>query len=652
MGPLYQQGRYRCASFYDPNLLRDPITNEECSLEERRCAAMKPIWNRQMEEKEQSESNMEEDDMMMTMNVGRILYNKHNGDLSIPSTIKEEPSSVESNIQTDVAKNKNNRKRKTSDEGFDELPEEPSKKRFKFNNNNGNFIVMADGDHTNNYNVFDELTVTNYTNTIGSHIETPMRRLDFATPGSLLLSKQKQVLQNRMGAGGGGGGGKKQVLQERSNAATIEQTQDIGSMTEFFKNPIKITDKRMADTPTVKDIKCKKMINPTATITFHSKAAMNDIVEIFGDGNDDGHGRQNSVHEHVDSENYDNNNGNYAGNNEVVGNAENVESFGIYEDTATIHTKIDIGKIEIVDDEDDVPQVGGLSIDNENESTLPLPIIAESDDDENNNDKKMENNEENEINQVMIIDPFDIDLIKNYSSKLLQKYIGNNSNIIDQRDDSPPVSIDELINGETDIELDDDNDVFLNVTEYIKSISCDIQHIFFVNDLSQDEDCERMLVIDQPLSLKSYHITQIIKEILSPQIYPYLSMEYAMVESVYLYNNSSFTLSKITEKFVTLKDVLLKYKSKHSDLHEKLSLYYVTEIIRMTYQLHECNIVHSNLSINSFVVKMGSVKDINGDWTDKIGNGWQNFGLMLNDLNSCIKLDEFIDFNGDDNGNV
>eukprot|EP01084_Bolivina_argentea_P088925 160562_1 len=178
MGEWKQQGRYMCASFYDPKALQ--YDGAQCSFEEARCRVMKGKWNKELEEKERSESMMmEEDDMMMTMNVGRILYNKNCPDLSIPSTINEEPQSLKSTINTDKhAQKHRNRKRRSSDD--EDLPEneelKPNKKRFKFGILNG--IHGMDEDRT--YDVFSELTTTTNltTNKIGINYETPIRKKD------------------------------------------------------------------------------------------------------------------------------------------------------------------------------------------------------------------------------------------------------------------------------------------------------------------------------------------------------------------------------------------------------------------------------------------------------------------------------------------
>merc|ERR1712228_816045 len=110
MGEWQQCGKYLCASHVDPKLLQ--YEDQECSLEEARCRAMKTLWIKQMNEKQAEDA--EEDDMMMTMVVGKILFSKQTNcnytDLSIPSTIKEEPKSTQSNIQTDYMQNVQNQK--------------------------------------------------------------------------------------------------------------------------------------------------------------------------------------------------------------------------------------------------------------------------------------------------------------------------------------------------------------------------------------------------------------------------------------------------------------------------------------------------------------------------------------------------------------
>eukprot|EP01084_Bolivina_argentea_P093263 167769_1 len=61
-----------------------------------------------------------------------------------------------------------------------------------------------------------------------------------------------------------------------------ETTQEIESITQFFKNPIIISDKRGNDTPTIHGLTKTRIVNPTQTVTFHSKAAMSDINKLFG----------------------------------------------------------------------------------------------------------------------------------------------------------------------------------------------------------------------------------------------------------------------------------------------------------------------------------------------------------------------------------
>jgi len=634
MGEWTQEGRYKCVSFVDPALLR--FNGEECSLEEARCRSMKPIWNQQLEQANKLNSSLEEDDMMMTMNVGKILYNKNNPELSIPSTIKEEPSSTFSNISTDFTR-KNNRKRKTSDQdgqeqgegGGETVDHQPPQKRMKYAMM-GNFPNNYD-EAARAYDVFAELTTqTNYTNTIQSHIDTPLKRLDFATPGSLLLSKQTSKLT------------KMPLLQRNNNS--IEQTGDIASMTAFFNQPLKITDKRMADTPTVTNMRSRKILNPTATITFHSKAAMNDIVEIFGGGNP----ATDTAQQH------DTNNNN-------VDNQE-AESFGIYEDTATIHTKIDIGKIQI---NDDVPAVDSLSnagdrpVAEEDASQLPLPTIMESDD--NDDDEKGEHAQDAHIcdrrqtppqqqslqsTKPKIVDPLQVHK-ERQNENLTQRYLTDSQHahcVFDERSIPPPVSIDDLLNGVTDIELNDEEDISLNVTEEcIKSASRehDNHYVFMTNDLSQDDDCERLLVIDTPASLHSYHISNALQHRLS-ESNANLSMEYALVQSVYVYNNASFSISRTIDPFQTLQDAVSAFKQKREHFHEKLLLYFTTEMIRIVAQLHECNLIHLNLSLKSFLVKIGTANEIEKQWSADIANGWQYFGLFLHDLDACIKLDDHL----------
>ena len=158
-----------------------------------------------------------------------------------------------------------------------------------------------------------------------------------------------------------------------------------------------------------------------------------------------------------------------------------------------------------------------------------------------------------------------------------------------------------------------------------------------------------MLLVDTPSSMRAYHISQILKQSLSTQ-HTHLSMQYALVQSVYLYNNASFTLSKITDNFQTLRDILSKSKQTQKGLDEKLLLYFVTEIIRIVSQLHSINMIHSNLTLCSFVAKFSEISLISGEWSDEFGaNGWHNFGLLLHNIDNCIKLGDFIDANEKNN---
>jgi len=143
---------------------------------------------------------------------------------------------------------------------------------------------------------------------------------------------------------------------------------------------------------------------------------------------------------------------------------------------------------------------------------------------------------------------------------------------------------------------------------------------------------------------------QILKHELSESEYPYLSMEYALVQSVYAYNECSFTLSKITDSFVTCQDIVHKARQKKSNLHEKLCLYLLTEIIRIVSQLHSINIIHSDLKLCSFLVKLSEPSLLCGDWSEQFGaNGWNHFGLLLHDIEQCIRLEDFIDANEKNN---
>ena len=483
MGPWIQNGKYKCATFHDPKLLT--FDGEECSLEEARFRTMKPKWDQEAMAKESS-VEMEEDDMMMTVNVGRIFYNKLNPDLSIPSTIKEEPSSCRTEILTDFARK--SRKRKNSDEPMESLPEEPSNKRFKMglspnpsNSRNSNHLqppppslgmgvpaVQSRDELTEmTYDIFrdDNLTVTQRTGNLtqSSHYDTPRRHLDFnhMTPGSILKERPNPLRPIPL-----------------DNDPTI-------SMTEFFQNPIKITDRRQCDTPTVHHTK-SKLFDPTKTITYHSKAALNDVVAMFGDDVD---------HEMVDA----------PSRKHSIQPTHNDDGFGIYEDTGTIHGNFVIPNISIDDDEEAVPKVERLSIieDDEHELIgnhhgdghhgdehlnhqeeeealdLPLPAIVESD---NDNDPEQEIKEESTNNPgKCVMDPMDVDVMRNYDAQLLKHLLSVNApNIINQQDEDPPVSIQSLLNGETDIELDDE-DAYLNVTLYVKAMSTDNQHIFVDN---------------------------------------------------------------------------------------------------------------------------------------------------------------------------
>merc|ERR1719295_142124 len=395
------------------------------------------------------------------------------------------------------------------------------------------------------------------------------------------------------------------------------------SMTEFFNKPIKITDRRQCDTPTMHQSTRTRMFDPTKTITIHSKAAMNDVVAMFGDA---------VHHEMVD----------LPSRKHSIQPPEN-DNFGIYEDTGTIHGNFEIPAISIDDDEHSVPKVDRLSIGamatgegEENELALALPVIEESGD---------EREEEKEQSQsanarVCSMDPLDENVLRKYECQLQKHLLSVGApNIIDQQHQDPPVSIQSLLNGETDIELDDE-DAYLNVTMYVESISSSNHHIFIVNDLSQDEDTERMLVINSPPSFRAYHLSQALRQSFSDQ---HLPTQFAIVESVYLYNECSFTLCRTVENFHTIDGMISAVNAQSATLHEKVILFYVTEILRITSKLHQCNMVHCNLNNNSFLLKFGEVSDIHGDWCNELGTGWEQFGVLLQDLGRCLKLDDFVD---------
>lgn len=73
-------------------------------------------------------------------------------------------------------------------------------------------------------------------------------------------------------------------------------------------------------------------------------------------------------------------------------------------------------------------------------------------------------------------------------------------------------------------------------------------------------------------------------------------------------------------------------------------------MIRIVGQLHSINIIHSNLRLRSFLVKLSEPSLLSGDWSEEFGvNGWQHFGLLLHDMERCIRLDDFIDANEKNN---
>jgi len=644
------RARFSCASFVDPRLLS--YDGEKCSLEEARCRFMKPVWNAQMQRDDGAETGVagdDDDDMMMTMNVGRILYNKGHPDLSIPSTIKEEPTPTRTEIATDASKK--NRKRKTSDEDGDgdkgdtvvdeNVAIAPTRKKFKFGGNIAHQQSMAmaklavPGTGTvptadeASYDVFAELTVqSNFTNTLtlGSHIDTPLKKLDFATPaaaaaaaahhGSLFMSS------------------KHQQHQQHQHRAISEQTQDLSSMTAFFNQPIKITDKRMVDTPTVTHLKAKKMLNPTATITFHSKAAMNEIVEIFGGGGCGGAEKVMPQQQQPQQQ--------------QVEEKKQEESFGIYEDTATIHTKIDIGKIHIDDDDDDDDddvqniQVDHVSQSHSQSESLAMPSIAESDDDKHSPKQQQHKQKKEKNTKMMVIDPFGVAVVQNTSMCAL--YL-NDNNIFDYRHDAVPFNIDDLLNGETDIDLQDDDDTFFNITQFVRACSSSSNRlVFFVNDLScNDEQCERLLVIHRAREpqLQNYHISQ---SLLRRPQGTQLCTDFAVVERVYLYRDVSLAVCKTTDSFQTLHDVLEKSRRCRTEMHEKWMLYMASEMIRVICALHASRMIHVRLSLHSFVVKLADSSELSGDWCGQHERGWHHFGLLLHDLDACLKLDDFLDF--------
>lgn len=635
-GQWTQCGRYKVASFHDPKLLT--FDGEICSLEEARCRAMRPVWNQQMDGDADGDAvGSEEDDMMMTVNVGRIFYSKHGVDLSIPSTIKEEPSECKTDIRTDAQQTakRRGRKRRDSDEpmppidGHDDAM--PSTKRFRAAN--------AAADEPAGYDIFhdDELTVTQRTATLNAHYDTPLRRLDFNKMTPALVARTTNATGSTM-------------------AGSMEQTETI-SMTEFFKNPIQITDRRACDTPTVHrhPTKHSKLLNATQTVTFHSKAALNDVVAMFGDDS----AREQSVQ-----------------SVQPTPLREDTAPFPVYEDTATIHCNVHIGGV----DDSAHKEVGRLSIGSmggtgggpphsisatnqtlahceepqndlmdDDELQLALPAVAESDD----SGEEQREERSPRTSRPATVDPTDEVVVKEYECQLQRHLVDANAvpNIFDERDgDGPPVSIENLLAGATDIELDDD-DGYLNVTEYVESASTAQRLIFCVNDLSQDDDTERMLVVDSPSSLRAFHLSQTLRQSLSEQSDgQFLSTQFAVVETVYVYSDCSFSLCRTVDAFNTIDGMISAANAQSANLHEKLCLFYIAEIMRITALLHKCNVVHCDLSLSSFLLKFAESDSIPLDWDGELGTGWEHQGLMLQDLSCCVALGDFVNLSEPNTG--
>lgn len=125
--------------------------------------------------------------------------------------------------------------------------------------------------------------------------------------------------------------------------------------------------------------------------------------------------------------------------------------------------------------------------------------------------------------------------------------------------------------------------------------------------MSQDDDTERMLVINSPPSLRAYHLSQALRQCLAGE---YLSTQFALVESVYLYNDCSFTLCRTVDNFHTIDGMMSTANAQSANLHEKVILFYITEMLRITSKLHECNVVHCNLNLTSFLLKFSQPSEL------------------------------------------